>query len=130
MTVSRIALALLAGLTLPGAAVAEVLSTSDPTIENSLCVGRDCGDPAAFAVTHDEIVLSANNIRLRFEDTSDPAGNSASDDWALMGGLSMPLGSRRRAEPAHRVACARSHRGHVRPVHVRPVRLHGRAGLP
>ena len=47
MTVSRIALALLAGLTLPGAAVAEVLSTSDPTIENSLCVGRDCGDPAA-----------------------------------------------------------------------------------
>ena len=29
-----------------------------------------------------------------------------SDDWALMGGLSMPLGSRRRAEPAIRAARA------------------------
>ena len=95
MTVSRIALALLAGLTLPGAAVAEVLSTSDPTIENSLCVGRDCGDPAAFAVTHDEIVLSANNIRLRFEDTSDPAGNNASDDWALIPNDNLPGGENR-----------------------------------
>ena len=95
MTYSRIPLALLAFLALPYAAAAEVLSTSDPTIENSLCVGRDCGDPADFVTTHDEIVLSANNIRLRFEDTSDPGGNNASDDWALVPNDNLPGGQNR-----------------------------------
>ena len=95
MTYSRLALALLAFLALPYAAAAEVLSTNDPTIENSLCVGRDCGDPADFVTTHDEIVLSANNIRLRFEDTSDPGGNNASDDWALVPNDNLPGGQNR-----------------------------------
>ena len=95
MTYSRLALALLAFLALPYDAAAEVLSTSDPTIENSLCVGRDCGDPADFVTTHDEIVLSANNIRLRFEDTSDPGGNNASDDWALVPNDNLPGGQNR-----------------------------------
>ncbi|MCF3596471.1 hypothetical protein LZG00_21005, partial [Rhodobacteraceae bacterium LMO-12] len=63
-----------------GAAQADVVHADDVIVDGSLCVGNDCVSGEAFGF--DTIRLKENNLRIKFDDTS----NSASfprNDWQL-----------------------------------------------
>ncbi|PWE18731.1 hypothetical protein DDZ18_03825 [Marinicauda salina] len=58
-----------------------VLSTTDATINDSLCVGTDCTSSETFGF--DTIRIKENNTRLRFDDTS-ASGSFPANDWELI----------------------------------------------
>jgi len=63
-----------------GAAQADIIHADDVIVDGSLCVGNDCVSGEAFGF--DTLRLKENNLRIKFDDTS----NSASfprNDWQL-----------------------------------------------
>ncbi len=64
----------------PMAANAELLSITNPTIRNSLCVGSGCAEDVG--IQSDELLLRSNNVELLFDDDSIQAGYAA-NDWRL-----------------------------------------------
>ncbi len=73
--------AMMAGLfALAGPAqAATVLTTNDGVIEDSLCVGFDCGGSPVFSDS--TLLLKENNTRIKFADTS--TGNFPANDWEI-----------------------------------------------
>jgi hypothetical protein len=61
-------------------AAATVLTNADGVIRNSLCVGFDCPNSPAFSDT--TVLLTENNTRIKFDDTSTLSG-FARNDWEL-----------------------------------------------
>ncbi len=59
---------------------ATVLTNSDGVIRNSLCVGLDCPDSPSFSDS--TIILTENNTRLKFDDTSS-LGGFPNRDWQI-----------------------------------------------
>lgn len=55
--------------------------TSDTSIQGSLCVGFDCNSNESFGF--DTIRLKENNLRLKFDDTSN-TGSFPNNDWQLV----------------------------------------------
>jgi hypothetical protein len=53
----------------------------DLIVQGSLCVGFDCVNNESFG--SDTIRLKQNNLRIKFEDTSDPTSQFPSTDWQL-----------------------------------------------
>ncbi|WP_425097931.1 hypothetical protein [Tropicibacter sp. S64] len=62
-----------------GSASAEVLSTTDPTIRNFLCVGSACADPEVPGI--DDFRIKTTQIHLNFVDTS--SSGYPSGDWRI-----------------------------------------------
>lgn len=69
-------------VSLAAPAGAEVLSTTNPTIRNNLCVGLDCDASESFSGNFNQLEIKANSTRLVFEDTSSTAG-FPTVDWAI-----------------------------------------------
>ncbi|WP_425102244.1 hypothetical protein [Tropicibacter sp. S64] len=67
---------------LPCSGLAEVLSTTNPSILDNLCVGANCAISEAFNSNYNQIEIKANNTRLLFDDTSN-FGGFPSRDWAI-----------------------------------------------
>lgn len=67
-------------VTVTGAASADQLFTQDVIVQGSLCVGVDCVDNEAFGF--DTIRLKENNLRIKFQDTSN-SGSFPSRDWQI-----------------------------------------------
>jgi len=61
-------------------AAATVLTNADGVIRNSLCVGFDCPNSPAFSDT--TVLLTENNTRIKFDDTSTLSGFPR-NDWEL-----------------------------------------------
>lgn len=59
---------------------ATVLTNADGVIRNSLCVGFDCPDSPSFGDS--TIILTENNTRLKFDDTSS-LGGFPNRDWQI-----------------------------------------------
>jgi hypothetical protein len=66
----------------PGGASPEatVLATNDGVVRFSLCVGGDCPNSPSFGDT--TLLLMENNLRLKFDDTSN-SGSFPNNDWQL-----------------------------------------------
>ena len=67
---------------LPGLAGAEVLSDTNPTIRNNLCVGNACAADESFSSDFNQIKLKSAVNRIEFEDISTTTGFPTAD-WAL-----------------------------------------------
>ncbi|MEQ8429073.1 MAG: hypothetical protein RIB69_01480 [Roseovarius sp.] len=61
---------------------AEVLSNTNPSIRNNLCVGLDCDVSESFNGNFNQLEIKANSTRLVFEDTSSSSG-FPTVDWAI-----------------------------------------------
>lgn len=72
--------AALCGGLLAGAAHADQVVADDQIVQGGLCVGFDCVNGEAFA--SDMIRLEENNLRIKFEDSSDPL-SSPGNDWQI-----------------------------------------------
>ncbi|MFW2541567.1 hypothetical protein ACN2XU_02915 [Primorskyibacter sp. 2E107] len=80
--ISRLTCTLSLVLPLAAPAGAEVLSTTDPTIRDNLCVGGGCLATETFNGNYSALKLKSNNTRILFEDDSATAGFPA-NDWAI-----------------------------------------------
>ncbi|MFZ5964889.1 hypothetical protein ACOXXX_18245 [Thalassococcus sp. BH17M4-6] len=67
---------------LPGLTSAEVLSSTNPTIFNNLCVGSACAVNESFSSDFNQIKLKSAVNRIEFEDISTTSGFPTAD-WAL-----------------------------------------------
>ena len=56
--------------------------TTDLIVEGSACIGVDCESSESFSF--DTIRLKENNLRIKFQDTSNANGNFPSVDWELL----------------------------------------------
>ena len=67
------------------AAINNITGTPNVAAGPSMCLGRDCfvGIPFNFST----VIMRENNLRIKFEDTSNPAGPFPSHDWELIGNL-------------------------------------------
>ncbi len=57
------------------------LYAADLITEGSLCVGMDCNGPQTFGF--DTIRLRENNLRIKFDDTTDANSTFPSNDWQI-----------------------------------------------
>jgi hypothetical protein len=75
-------LTLAAGLLSLGAVTAQAdqVITDDLIVDGSLCVGQDCVNGESFGF--DTIRLKENNVRIKFQDTSN-SGSFPSRDWQI-----------------------------------------------
>ncbi|WP_136444118.1 hypothetical protein [Pacificoceanicola onchidii] len=70
------------GAALAAPACAELLSGTNPSIRNNLCVGSDCVDDESFDSDFRQLKMKGNSTRVIFEDTSTATG-FPSYDWAI-----------------------------------------------
>ena len=66
--------------------------TDDLVVDGSICVGDDCANGVAFGF--DTLLLKENNLRIKFDDTSN-SGSFPQNDWQLTANDSINGGANR-----------------------------------